>query len=286
MVLREPSEDLPRPVQLLAAWLRAQPSGHVTGWTNEDSAGGRRHGIVVPASSAREGPGPRERARRALRWPGSTAGSSRPEATPRACFLLRGAIKGAFGMDQSDVVVSTTSKEQAATSHKPPRTVRPSTPRCWPGGARNRPICRLLWDRARGLGARPARISESGGRRLGRGPRRRRRERARTFKRLEQRAHPSRPSYAGVPGLLANGFRRGRGPCPPPWSPARRQELGGGGIKMSRRSRSRSAVISSHLVLSMPLRRLGRPFAHLRTSTCSPSSRSWTGHHRQQRRSA
>ena len=98
----EPAEDLPDQSRL-AAWLRAQPC-ETSVLANEQKDGRERDGTVVRASYSRE-----------LLAHASIATSCALArfdgrvlevwSHTQGIYPLRGAIAGAFGMDQSDVVV-------------------------------------------------------------------------------------------------------------------------------------------------------------------------------------
>ena len=133
-------------------------------------------------------------------------------------YPLRGAIADAFGMDQSDVVVRHV--EGAGCYGHNPADDAAFDAALLARRTGGRPV-RVLWDRAAELGSGPlasamtadvpAGIDADGS--------------VRNWSYdVWSNGYTGRPGYAGNPGLLANGYRRGGRPLPASVDP----RLGGG----------------------------------------------------------
>ena len=240
----EPAEDLPDQSRL-AAWLRAQPR-ETSVLANEQKDGRKRDGTVVRASYSRE-----------LLAHASIAASCALArfdgrvlevwSHTQGIYPLRGAIAGAFGMDQSDVVVRHV--EGAGCYGHNPADDAAFDAALLARRTGGRPV-RVLWDRAAELGSGPlasamtadvsAEIGADG-------------SVSNWTYDVWSNGYTSRPGYAGNPGLLANGYRHGGRPLPASVDPGSEAGLGSGRNAVPPYTFG-SACVATHRVLSMPIR--------------------------------
>jgi nicotinate dehydrogenase subunit B len=162
-------------------------------------------------------------------------------------FPLRAAIADALGLDKSDVVVYHV-EGAGCYGHNPADDVAfdAALLACRTGG---RPV-RVLWDRAAELGSGPlasamtadvtAVLSPDGS------------VRDWTYD-VWSNGYNGRPGYAGNPGLLANGYRRGGRPLPPSVDPPLASGLGSGRNAVPPYTLG-SPRVATHRLLSMPIR--------------------------------
>jgi CO/xanthine dehydrogenase Mo-binding subunit len=162
-------------------------------------------------------------------------------------FPLRAAIADALGLDKSDVVVYHV-EGAGCYGHNPADDVAfdAALLACRTGG---RPV-RVLWDRAAELGSGPlasamtadvAAVLDPDGR-----------VRDWTYD-VWSNGYNGRPGYAGNPGLLANGYRRGGRPLPPSVDPPLASGLGSGRNAVPPYTLG-SPRVATHRLLSMPIR--------------------------------
>ena len=240
----EPAEDLPDQSRL-AAWLRAQPR-ETSVLANEQKDGRKRDGTVVRASYSR-----------GLLAHASIAASCALArfdgrvlevwSHTQGIYPLRGAIAGAFGMDQSDVVVRHV--EGAGCYGHNPADDAAFDAALLARRTGGRPV-RVLWDRAAELGSGPlasamtadvsAEIGADG-------------SVSNWTYDVWSNGYTSRPGYAGNPGLLANGYRHGGRPLPASVDPGSEAGLGSGRNAVPPYTFG-SACVATHRVLSMPIR--------------------------------
>ena len=240
----EPAEDLPDQSRL-AAWLRAQPC-ETSVLANEQKDGRERDGTVVRASYSR-----------GLLAHASIAASCALArfdgrvlevwSHTQGIYPLRGAIAGAFGMDQSDVVVRHV--EGAGCYGHNPADDAAFDAALLARRTGGRPV-RVLWDRAAELGSGPlasamtadvsAEIGADG-------------SVSNWTYDVWSNGYTSRPGYAGNPGLLANGYRHGGRPLPASVDPGSEAGLGSGRNAVPPYTFG-SACVATHRVLSMPIR--------------------------------
>lgn len=240
----EPAEDLPDQSRL-AAWLRAQPR-ETSVLANEQKDGRKRDGTVVRASYSR-----------GLLAHASIAASCALArfdgrvlevwSHTQGIYPLRGAIAGAFGMDQSDVVVRHV--EGAGCYGHNPADDAAFDAALLARRTEGRPV-RVLWDRAAELGSGPlasamtadvsAEIGADG-------------SVSNWTYDVWSNGYTSRPGYAGNPGLLANGHRHGGRPLPASVDPGSEAGLGSGRNAVPPYTFG-SACVATHRVLSMPIR--------------------------------
>jgi CO/xanthine dehydrogenase Mo-binding subunit len=240
----EPAEDLPDQSRL-AAWLRAQPR-ETSVLANEQKDGRKRDGTVVRASYSR-----------GLLAHASIAASCALArfdgrvlevwSHTQGIYPLRGAIAGAFGMDQSDVVVRHV--EGAGCYGHNPADDAAFDAALLARRTEGRPV-RVLWDRAAELGSGPlasamtadvsAEIGADG-------------SVSNWTYDVWSNGYTSRPGYAGNPGLLANGYRHGGRPLPASVDPGLEAGLGSGRNAVPPYTFG-SACVATHRVLSMPIR--------------------------------
>jgi CO/xanthine dehydrogenase Mo-binding subunit len=240
----EPAEDLPDQSRL-AAWLRAQPR-ETSVLVNEQKDGRKRDGTVVRASYSR-----------GLLAHASIAASCALArfdgrvlevwSHTQGIYPLRGAIAGAFGMDQSDVVVRHV--EGAGCYGHNPADDAAFDAALLARRTGGRPV-RVLWDRAAELGSGPlasamtadvsAEIGADG-------------SVSNWTYDVWSNGYTSRPGYAGNPGLLANGYRHGGRPLPASVDPGSEAGLGSGRNAVPPYTFG-SACVATHRVLSMPIR--------------------------------
>ena len=240
----EPAEDLPDQSRL-AAWLRAQPR-ETSVLANEQKDGRKRDGTVVRASYSR-----------GLLAHASIAASCALArfdgrvlevwSHTQGIYPLRGAIAGAFGMDQSDVVVRHV--EGAGCYGHNPADDAAFDAALLARRTEGRPV-RVLWDRAAELGSGPlasamtadvsAEIGADG-------------SVSNWTYDVWSNGYTSRPGYAGNPGLLANGYRHGGRPLPASVDPGSEAGLGSGRNAVPPYTFG-SACVATHRVLSMPIR--------------------------------
>jgi nicotinate dehydrogenase subunit B len=162
-------------------------------------------------------------------------------------FPLRAAIADALGLDKSDVVVYHV-EGAGCYGHNPADDVAfdAALLACRTGG---RPV-RVLWDRAAELGSGPlasamtadvtAVLDPDGS------------VRDWTYD-VWSNGYNGRPGYAGQPGLLANGYRRGGRPLPPSVDPPLASGLGSGRNAVPSYTLG-SPRVATHRLLSMPIR--------------------------------
>ena len=162
-------------------------------------------------------------------------------------FPLRAAIADALGLDKSDVVVYHV-EGAGCYGHNPADDVAFDAALLarQTGG---RPV-RVLWDRAAELGSGPlasamtadvaAVLDPDGG------------VRDWTYD-VWSNGYNGRPGYAGNPGLLANGYRRGGRPLPPSVDPPLASGLGSGRNAVPPYTLG-SPRVATHRLLSMPIR--------------------------------
>jgi nicotinate dehydrogenase subunit B len=162
-------------------------------------------------------------------------------------FPLRAAIADALGLDKSDVVVYHV-EGAGCYGHNPADDVAfdAALLACRTGG---RPV-RVLWDRAAELGSGPlasamtadvtAVLDPDGS------------VRDWTYD-VWSNGYNGRPGYAGNPGLLANGYRRGGRPLPPSVDPPLASGLGSGRNAVPPYTLG-SPRVATHRLLSMPIR--------------------------------
>ena len=240
----EPAEDLPDQSRL-AAWLRAQPR-ETSVLANEQKDGRKRDGTVVRASYSR-----------GLLAHASIAASCALArfdgrvlevwSHTQGIYPLRGAIAGAFGMDQSDVVVRHV--EGAGCYGHNPADDAAFDAALLARRTGGRPV-RVLWDRAAELGSGPlasamtadvsAEIGADG-------------SVSNWTYDVWSNGYTSRPGYAGNPGLLANAYRHGGRPLPASADPGSEAGLGSGRNAVPPYTFG-SACVATHRVLSMPIR--------------------------------
>ena len=240
----EPAEDLPDQSRL-AAWLRAQPR-ETSVLANEQKDGRKRDGTVVRASYSR-----------GLLAHASIAASCALArfdgrvlevwSHTQGIYPLRGAIAGAVGMDQSDVVVRHV--EGAGCYGHNPADDAAFDAALLARRTGGRPV-RVLWDRATELGSGPlasamtadvsAEIGADG-------------SVSNWTYDVWSNGYTSRPGYAGNPGLLANGYRHGGRPLPASVDPGSEAGLGSGRNAVPPYTFG-SACVATHRVLSMPIR--------------------------------
>jgi nicotinate dehydrogenase subunit B len=162
-------------------------------------------------------------------------------------FPLRAAIADALGLDKSDVVVHHV-EGAGCYGHNPADDVAfdAALLACRTGG---RPV-RVLWDRAAELGSGPlasamtadvtAVLDPDGS------------VRDWTYD-VWSNGYNGRPGYAGNPGLLANGYRRGGRALPPSVDPPLASGLGSGRNAVPPYTLG-SPRVATHRLLSMPIR--------------------------------
>ena len=162
-------------------------------------------------------------------------------------FPLRAAIADALGLDKSDVVVYHV-EGAGCYGHNPADDVAfdAALLACRTGG---RPV-RVLWDRAAELGSGPlasamtadvtAVLDPDGS------------VRDWTYD-VWSNGYNGRPGYAGNPGLLANGYRRGGRALPPSVDPPLASGLGSGRNAVPPYTLG-SPRVATHRLLSMPIR--------------------------------
>ena len=243
-VIWEPAEELPDQSGL-AAWLRAQPS-ETSVLVNEQEDGRERDETVVRASYSR-----------GLLAHASIAASCALArfdgrvlevwSHTQGIYPLRGAIAGAFGMRQSDVVVRHVEGAGCYGHNAADDAAFDAALLARRTGGR--PV-RVLWDRAAELGSGPlasamtadvsAGIGADGG------------VSNWTYD-VWSNGYTSRPGYAGNPGLLANGYRHGGRPLPASVDPGLEAGLGSGRNAVPPYTFG-SACVATHRVLSMPIR--------------------------------
>ena len=243
-VIWEPAEDLPDQSRL-AAWLRPQPS-ETLGLVNEREDGRERDETVVRASYSR-----------GLLAHASIAASCALArfdgrvlevwSHTQGIYPLRGAIAGAFGMDQSDVVVRHVEGAGCYGHNAADDAAFDAALLARRTGGR--PV-RVLWDRAAELGSGPlasamtadvsAEIGADG-------------SVSNWTYDVWSNGYTSRPGYAGNPGLLANGYRHGGRPLPASVDPGSEAGLGSGRNAVPPYTFG-SACVATHRVLSMPIR--------------------------------
>ncbi len=243
-VIWEPSEDLPDQSRL-AAWLRAQPS-ETSVLANEQKDGRKRDGTVVRASYSR-----------GLLAHASIATSCALArfdgrvlevwSHTQGIYPLRGAIAGAFGMDQSDVVVRHV--EGAGCYGHNPADDAAFDAALLARRTAGRPV-RVLWDRAAELGSGPLASAMTADVSAGIGADGRV---SNWSYDVWSNGYTSRPGYAGNPGLLANGYRHGGRPLPASVDPGSEAGLGSGRNAVPPYTFG-SACVATHRVLSMPIR--------------------------------
>jgi nicotinate dehydrogenase subunit B len=162
-------------------------------------------------------------------------------------FPLRAAIADALGFDTSDVVVYHV-EGAGCYGHNPADDVAfdAALLACRTGG---RPV-RVLWDRAAELGSGPlasamtadvSAVLEPDGS-----------VRDWTYD-VWSNGYNGRPGYAGNPGLLANGYRRGGRALPPSVDPPLASGLGSGRNAVPPYTLG-SPRVATHRLLSMPIR--------------------------------
>lgn len=240
----EPAEDLPDQSRL-AAWLRAQP-GETSVLVNEQKDGRKRDGTLVRASYSR-----------GLLAHASIAASCALArfdgrvlevwSHTQGIYPLRAAIAGAFGMDQSDVVVRHVEGAGCYGHNAADDAAFDAALLARRTGGR--PV-RVLWDRAAELGSGPlasamtadvsAEIGADG-------------SVSNWTYDVWSNGYTSRPGYAGNPGLLANGYRHGGRPLPASVDPGSEAGLGSGRNAVPPYTFG-SACVATHRVLSMPIR--------------------------------
>ena len=243
-VIWEPAEDLPDQSRL-AAWLRAQPC-ETSVLANEQKDGRERDGTVVRASYSRE-----------LLAHASIATSCALArfdgrvlevwSHTQGIYPLRGAIAGAFGMDQSDVVVRHV--EGAGCYGHNPADDAAFDAALLARRTGGRPV-RVLWDRAAELGSGPLASAMTADVSAGIGADG---SVSNWTYDVWSNGYTSRPGYAGHPGLLADGYRHGGRPLPASVDPGWEAGLGSGRNAVPPYTFG-STVVATHRVLSMPIR--------------------------------
>ena len=240
----EPADDLPEESRL-TSWLRDQRSetsvlaagepGRPTPPGTRVSASYSR-GLIAHASIATSCALARFDGRLLEVW-----------SHTQGIFPLRAAIADALGLDKSDVVVYHV-EGAGCYGHNPADDVAfdAALLACRTGG---RPV-RVLWDRAAELGSGPlasamtadvtAVLDPDGS------------VRDWTYD-VWSNGYNGRPGYAGNPGLLANGYRRGGRALPPSVDPPLASGLGSGRNAVPPYTLG-SPRVATHRLLSMPIR--------------------------------
>jgi nicotinate dehydrogenase subunit B len=162
-------------------------------------------------------------------------------------FPLRAAIADALGLDKSDVVVYHV-EGAGCYGHNPADDVAFDAALLArrTGG---RPV-RVLWDRAAELGSGPLASAMTADVTAVLGPDGSVRDW--TYD-VWSNGYNGRPGYAGNPGLLANGYRRGGRALPPSVDPPLASGLGSGRNAVPPYTLG-SPRVATHRVLSMPIR--------------------------------
>jgi CO/xanthine dehydrogenase Mo-binding subunit len=240
----EPAEDLPEE-SLLSSWLREQPaetSVLADGEPGQPTASGTAvrasysRGLIAHASIATSCALARFDGRLLEVW-----------SHTQGIFPLRAAIADALGMPASAVVVHHV-EGAGCYGHNPADDVAfdAALLACLTDG---RPV-RVLWDRAAELGSGPLASGMTADVSAVLGPDGVVRDW--TYD-VWSNGYNGRPGYAGNPGLLANGYRRGGRPLPPSVDPPMQSGLGSGRNAIPPYALD-SPWVSVHRILSMPIR--------------------------------
>ena len=162
-------------------------------------------------------------------------------------FPLRAAIADALGLDKPDVVVHHV-EGAGCYGHNPADDVAfdAALLACRTGG---RPV-RVLWDRAGELGSGPLASAMTADVTAVLGPDGSVRD---WNYDVWSNGYNGRPGYAGNPGLLANGYRRGGRALPPSVDPPLASGLGSGRNAVPPYTLG-SPRVATHRLLSMPIR--------------------------------
>jgi CO/xanthine dehydrogenase Mo-binding subunit len=240
----EPAEDLPDQSRL-AAWLRAQPS-ETSVLVNEQKDGRPRDETVVRASYSQ---GLLAHASIATSCALARFDGRLLEvwSHTQGIYPLRNAIAGAFGMDQSCVVVRHV--EGAGCYGHNPADDAAFDAALLARRTGGRPV-RVLWDRAAELGSGPLASAMTADVSAGIGADGSVSDWAYD---VWSNGYTSRPGYAGNPGLLANGHRHGGRPLPASVDPGPAAGLGSGRNAVPPYTFG-SAWVATHRVRSMPIR--------------------------------
>ena len=240
----EPAEDLPDQSRL-AAWLRAQPS-ETSVLVNEQKDGRPRDETVVRASYSQ---GLLAHASIATSCALARFDGRLLEvwSHTQGIYPLRNAIAGAFGMDQSCVVVRHV--EGAGCYGHNPADDAAFDAALLARRTGGRPV-RVLWDRAAELGSGPLASAMTADVSAGIGADGSVSDWAYD---VWSNGYTSRPGYAGNPGLLANGHRHGGRPLPASVDPGPEAGLGSGRNAVPPYTFG-SAWVATHRVRSMPIR--------------------------------
>jgi nicotinate dehydrogenase subunit B len=244
----EPADDLPEESRL-TSWLRDQRSetsvlaeGGAAGEPDQRTPPGTTvsasysRGLIAHASIATSCALARFDGRLLEVW-----------SHTQGIFPLRAAIADALGLDKSDVVVYHV-EGAGCYGHNPADDVAFDAA-LLARRTDGRPV-RVLWDRAAELGSGPlasamtadvaAVLDPDGG------------VRDWTYD-VWSNGYNGRPGYAGNPGLLANGYRRGGRPLPPSVDPPLASGLGSGRNAVPPYALG-SPRVATHRLLSMPIR--------------------------------
>jgi nicotinate dehydrogenase subunit B len=240
----EPAEDLPEESGL-TSWLRDQrsettvlaegePGGPTPPGTTVSASYSR--GLIAHASIATSCALARFDGRLLEVW-----------SHTQGIFPLRAAIAGALGLDKSDVVVYHV-EGAGCYGHNPADDVAfdAALLACRTGG---RPV-RVLWDRAAELGSGPLASAMTADVTAVLDPDGSVRDWSYD---VWSNGYNGRPGYAGNPGLLANGYRRGGRALPPSVDPPLASGLGSGRNAVPPYTLG-SPRVATHRLLSMPIR--------------------------------
>ena len=240
----DPGEDLPDQARL-PQWLRAQPC-ESTALAERDPVRPPAAGTTVRASYSR---GLLAHASIA-----TSCGLARFDGRvlevwshTQGIFPLRAAIADALGRPAADVVVRHV-EGAGCYGHNPADDAAfdAALLACRTGG---RPV-RVLWDRAAELGSGPLASAMTADVSAVLGPDGAVRDW--TYD-LWSNGYVGRPGYAGNPGLLANGYRRGGRPLPPSVDPPLQAGLGSGRNAVPPYALG-AARITVHRLETMPIR--------------------------------
>ena len=244
----KPADDLPAESGL-ASWLRDQPSettvlaeGEPPGPTPPGTtvSASYSRGLIAHASIATSCALARFDGRLLEVW-----------SHTQGIFPLRAAIADALGLDKPDVLVHHV-EGAGCYGHNPADDVafdaallafRTS------GRTGGRPV-RVLWDRAAELGSGPLASAMTADVTAVLGPDGSVRDWSYD---VWSNGYNGRPGYAGNPGLLANGYRRGGRALPPSVDPPLASGLGSGRNAVPAYTLG-SPRVATHRLLSMPIR--------------------------------
>jgi CO/xanthine dehydrogenase Mo-binding subunit len=244
----EPADDLPEESGL-TSWLRgqrsettmlaeAEPAGPASPGTRVSASYSR--GLIAHASIATSCALARFDGRLLEVW-----------SHTQGIFPLRAAIAGALGLDKSDVVVHHV-EGAGCYGHNPADDVAfdAALLACRTSDRTGGRPVRVLWDRAAELGSGPLASAMTADVTAVLDPDGSVRDWSYD---VWSNGYNGRPGYAGNPGLLANGYRRGGRALPPSVDPPLASGLGSGRNAVPAYTLG-SPRVATHRLLSMPIR--------------------------------